>query len=128
MALKVVMHDQQTIIVLDYRNSKEHEMIDIVTQAKERILELKDPVKVLSIFNDKNFVTPKFMKAAEEQSAQVMHLIDKQSIVGLTPVKKLILKGYNFLFKRNIQNFDTEQEALDFLLNPNTTDKDFTIY
>lgn len=128
MALRTMTHGNKIVLILDYRGYKEAEMIDVIMHAKAKIKELNEPVLVLSVYNEKNFVTPKFMRIVEEQSTEVIHLLDKQAIVGLTPVKKLILKGYNFLLKRNIQNFDTEESALDFLLNPSTTDKDFKTY
>jgi AmiR/NasT family two-component response regulator len=128
MALRTLYHENKVVLILDYQGCREQEMINLVIQAKERIKELNKPVIILSVYNQKNYITPKFMKVVEEQSTELINLIDKQAVVGLTAVKKMILKGYNFLLKRNIQNFDTEQEALDFLLNPETTDKDFKTY
>lgn len=128
MALRTITYKNKIVIILDFRGCKEHEMIDIVMEAKEKIKTLNTSVLLLSIYSTKNFITPKFMGVVEEQSTEMLHLLDKQAIVGLTPVQKLILKGYNFLLKRNIQNFDTEESALSFLLDPTTTDKDFKIY
>ena len=63
-----------------------------------------------------------------KETTDVLPFLDKQAVVGLDPVKKLILKGYNFLVKRNIRAFDTREEAITFLLNEHTTDRDVPDY
>jgi hypothetical protein len=50
------------------------------------------------------------------------------ALVGLNETKKLILKGYNHNFQRNFKVFETRDEAVRFLLDEKTTDKDFPEY
>ena len=120
-----IVRSDKTILIVDYTNRTESQMMQIITSLKEKIMEKSKPVLILSIFNDKSYITQGFMRTVERESAAVINLVDKQAVVGLNSTKKLILKGYNFLFKRNIQNFETKEEALKFLLDETTTDKDF---
>jgi hypothetical protein len=99
-------------------------MIALVTELKSTILEEGKRVLLLSIYNDKAYVTPRYMRHVENATREVFDLIDKQAITGLNKTKQLILKGYNFLFGTNIQSFSTKDEAMKFLLDESTTDKE----
>ena len=112
------------VFIIDYTNSSESQMIETIKEAKRLIFQKNEPVLILAIFDDKIFITPNFMKVAIHETKEVINLIEKQAIVGLSPVKKLILKGYNFTLNRNIQSYDTKEEALNFLLDDATSDKE----
>jgi hypothetical protein len=119
---KIVEGDKQ-IFIVDYSDCKETEMIDLQLDLKNQVLNLNKPVMVLAIFNDKSYVTPKFMRAAEDATRDTLHLLEKQVMVGLSDTKKMILKGYNFLFGKNIKAFDTREAAIEFLLDDRTSDR-----
>lgn len=111
------------VYIIDYSDCKEAEMIALVSQLKMKVLKGNKQVLILSIFNDRGYVTSKFMRHAERETREALHLIQKQAMVGLNETKKLILKGYNFLFKKNIQVFETREHALEYLLDESTTDR-----
>lgn len=121
--IRKIIHDHKAILVVDYSDSKESEMISRVHALRDLIVKENKPVLLLSIFNDKSYATPPFVRAIEEATDQIAHLIHKQALTGLNHPKKMILKGYNNRFKRNIQNFDTLEQAIGFLADDNTTDK-----
>lgn len=102
---------------MDYADLKEDAMIQLLTRAAQMIREQNEPFLVISIYNERCFITPKFMRVVETVTKDLYHLIKGQAVVGLTPVKKLILKGYNFFFNFEIKNFDSEEEALNHLLS-----------
>lgn len=80
---------------LDYSNGKEDEMIVLATMLTELDLAENKRMLVLATYNDKNFVTPKVMRNLEKLTGQIIHLIVKASFVGLSPTKRIILKGFN---------------------------------
>ena len=100
-------------------------MISAVVELTGKILEKNKPIMILSIFNERAYITSGFMRAAEKANLEIPHLIDKQALVGLSPVKKMILKGFNLLLRRNIRSFNTVDEAMEFLFDATTTDRDF---
>ena len=110
------MKDQQEIMIIDYTNLNEAEMIFVASQAKQEILVNNRPVLAMAIFNNKSYITSTFMRHSEKETKEVIHLIQNVAFVGLSPVKKMILRGYNFLFQRNFLAFDSEKEAIDHLL------------
>lgn len=55
------------------------------------------------------------MRHIESEIPKVDNLIEKQAITGISKIQEWILKGLNMWYKRQIYNFATKEEALDFL-------------
>ena len=92
-------------------------MIDLLIEFRTLLITNGTPQLILSIFNDRSYATPKFMQAFRTvKREEAIALIEKQAVVGLSDTKKLILKGYNFIFNRSIPAFDSTREAIDYLL------------
>ena len=114
--LKTIIHKNTEILVLDYSDLKESEMIKLITAAKELIARENKKVVVLSILNRKNYISPKFMRTAERQIREVEHLIVKNSITGISEVQGWLVKGINLWHKSRLHVFDSVDNALDFLV------------
>jgi hypothetical protein len=112
-----IVVNEQKIFVIDYRGGKEREMIEAVIELGNLIATNTEPVLVLSVFDDKTYVTPNFMRQVEKETAKVIHLIDKVAFLGLSSTKRIILNGYNLFFQRNFQAFKTREEAIEYLLD-----------
>ncbi len=90
-------------------------MMMAATALKDAIAAEGKPVSVLALFDDKTYITGVFMRHAEKETAQVIHLIEDSAFVGLSKTKKFILLGYNLLFRKNFKAFDTREEAVQYL-------------
>jgi hypothetical protein len=112
------------IYIIDYSGCKESEMIELVSSLKTRIVTEGKRVSVLTVFDDRCYATPAFMRRAEKETQEALSLVEKQAMTGLNETKKMILRGYNFLFGKNIQSFDTRESALQFLIDEDTSDED----
>jgi len=116
-------YGQKSIIEIDFSDLKEGAMIKLLEDL-ERLLQTEiRPQLILSCYNEKNFATPKFMRRVEKVTSLNIHLIDKMAIVGLSKTQMIILKGYNFLFKRSFRSFNNRAEAIEYLLDESTSDK-----
>lgn len=122
-SISEIQEGDKKIIVADFSNKNEAGMLHVLLQLRDRIVLNNAPVSILSVYNKKNFATPKFMRAVEQLTRELIHLIDDQAIVGLSKVQKMILKGYNFLFDKNYQSFNTIEEAMNFLRKGDSADK-----
>jgi hypothetical protein len=111
------------IHVIDYTGCKEDQMIQLITKLKQLIQTQSKPVLILSIFNDATYITPAFMRHAEKETGEVIRLIEKAAFVGLSATKQIILQGYNVFFGRSFQTFDTQEEAIRYLVDCDTSDK-----
>lgn len=105
------------VLMVDYSDCNQEAMIALATQLCELALAENKDSLVLNIFNNKNFITPKVMRHFEDVTNRTIHLVDKMAIVGLSPTKKVILKGYNLLFKRDFKAFNTREEAIIYLMD-----------
>jgi hypothetical protein len=123
-----IVEKNKEILVLDFSDCREETMLEIVEDAKNILLAGEKASLLLSIYNDKSFATPKFMNAVTQANLKAIHCIDKQAVVGLNKAKKMILKGFNFFFKRNMRAFDTKESAIQFLIDDSTTDRDIPDY
>jgi hypothetical protein len=110
------IYDEPIVYLIDYSDLKVSEMVELLHEAKKMMLEKSLKCCLISVFNDKNFATPLFMREAEKVASNVDHLIQHQAIVGLNSTKKIILKGFNLLLNRDYKSFDSMEEALQHLL------------
>ena len=124
-SIKELHKTNKDLYLVDYSDCGAEEMIAGAAELGKRIRDKNRRAMILSVFNDRAYITYGFIKRAEEENLALAHLIDKQAIVGLNSVKKMILKGFNLTLRRNVRNFDSVDEAMKFLLDEATTDRDF---
>ena len=113
--LKTIQYKEKEILVIDYSDLKEPGMITLVSDAKHLILENQKPVLLLSLFSNKNYASPKFVRHTETEIKEAEHLIRKNAIVGLSKIQLWIVKGVNRWHKPQLHPFDSVDEALNFL-------------
>jgi hypothetical protein len=108
---KIVMGDRE-ILCVDYSNLKADQLIALGSEALEIILKDNSPTYILNAFNEINFATATVIRNFEKINRQAKHLIKKQAMLGLNPMKRVILKGFNLILKRDFQAFELREEAL----------------
>jgi hypothetical protein len=104
------------IVSIDYSDCNEHEILQLSSEMAALVAAENKPFLALSIFNGKNFLTPRVMRHLEALAKPVNHLVIKMAVVGLSPTKKIILKGYNLLLKRDFKAFDSRDDAIAYLI------------
>jgi len=92
-------------------------MIKLISDSRTLLLEEKRLQKLLAIFNEKNYITSKAMRHFETDQLEALSYTEKLVCVGLSSTQKMIVKGYNILFNRDIRTFDNQEEAVKYLLN-----------
>jgi hypothetical protein len=115
--LRKVLHKNKEVLIIDYSNCKEAAMIELVTLARELVRKENKKVLLLSIFNDKTYVSPRFIRHVEEELRSAEHLIIKNAITGISPVQRWIVKGINLWYTNQIHPVDSVDKALDFLVS-----------
>ncbi len=110
------MQDGQEILVIDFSNLKEEQMMKLISDSRKLLIQEKRPQKLLAIFNDKNYITTKVMRHFESDQKEAIYFSVKQAVVGLTVTQKMILTGHNTIFNRSIKSFETQEDAMTYLL------------
>jgi len=102
-------------IYLDCRPLKEDEMITILEEAADEMKKNKEKVVVLANVTG-SVITPEFMERFKSLTAEVYReYVQRTAIVGVDGMKNVIVKTYNFLMKRDVHTFSSEEEALQYL-------------
>lgn len=101
---------------IDYYGLPPSEMITLVDKSITRALQETEWIYVMSVFDERNFTTPAVVRKFEEVDRLAGARIRKQAVVGLTPIKKVILSGFNLVTGRDYRAFDSESDAIAFLI------------
>ena len=104
-------------MVIDFSNLGEEQMMKLISDSRKLLIEEKRPQKLLAILNHKNYVTSKLMRHFETDQVEAINYSEKLVVVGLSATQKLILKGYNIIFNRNVKPFETQEEAIKYLVD-----------
>ena len=113
-----ISYKDKEVIIADYSDCKEVEMIRVLNTVKEFVLNSNSSKSlVVAIFGGKTYVTPKFMRMVEKELREIENRIERNAITGLTHTQRFILKGVNLWYKGQIHDFPTLSEALDFLVS-----------
>lgn len=115
--LKKIVHKNKEVLIIDYSNCKEQGMIELATAARELVLKEDKNVLLLSILNDKTYVTPKFVRHVEKELRAAESLIVRNAVAGISNVQLWIVKGINLWYKNKMHAFDSVDDALDFLVS-----------
>lgn len=115
--LRKIVHKNKEILVLDYSDLKEGDMIELVSAARALIQQENKPVLVLSIFNRKNYASRKYIRHLEKELRQIEPLIAKNTVTGISEIQRWIVKGINLWYKNQLHPFDSVDKALDFLVS-----------
>jgi hypothetical protein len=106
--------NEKEIMQIDYSNCNEDRMIGILSEARTIIRNENKPHRVLAIFNEKSFLTPKVMRYFNTDRLD-SSLLERQATIGVTVPKQGIINGHNILEGNDIRIFESKEEAIRYL-------------
>lgn len=119
MPISDISHHGKSVVLVDYSDcKKKQQMLDLALELTDYLLAKPDKhLLVLFDYTDA-YLSSEFMKVAKEGRAKLYRSkTAKAAALGVTGIKKVLLKGYNALSKgEGIQMFDTKEQALDYLV------------
>ncbi|GIV37834.1 MAG: hypothetical protein KatS3mg032_2213 [Cyclobacteriaceae bacterium] len=124
-----IIIDNKTIVEVHYANLRDQDRSSIcstillASSGRE-----PGPCNVIKYLNDRVFITPAVHAFGKKILKKNSQHINKLCFVGLTATHKILLKGFNIFMQRNFRSFSTRQEALNFILDPASTDDDLPEY
>lgn len=113
--LTKLTHAGREIWRVDYSGLAPAEIVRLADHSITRALQETELIYVLNIFDERSFATPAVVRKFEEVDRLGGTRIRKQAVVGLTPIKKIILSGFNLVTGRDYRSFDSEEAAIAFL-------------
>ncbi|MBU2914993.1 hypothetical protein [Reichenbachiella agariperforans] len=119
MSISQITHRGKKIVLIDYSKCKnKQDMLQLGSEVPDYLIDLPEE-HLLILFDYTNaHGSSEFMKQANESRERVLHhKTTKSAAIGITGIKKILLKGYNALSSNDgMQPFDTKEAALEYLL------------
>ena len=114
---KWIEHKGKRILYVDYRGLKTAE--ELIQTLDESIRqEVDSPTKVLVLANvEGSSGSSEYMERVKQAGKENAQKVQKTALVGTTGVKVILLSAYlRFTGDKSTRSFDTEAEALDWLV------------
>jgi hypothetical protein len=117
MGVKKVVQKGQTILVADYHGlQKVSEQFQVLDEVTNILKSSPSKLAILSNFEGATVGT-EFMNKVKPWGKEMQPKIKRQALLGITGLKGILLQGYIlFTGEKEIKAFDTEAEAMNYLL------------
>ncbi len=116
MLTKWKSYEGKRILYLDCRGLKEDGTLAILDEAADILKPMSSSIPVLANVQG-TMLTTAFMEKMKKLAQEVyIGKVDKAGIVGVDGLKKVLLNSYNILLRRDMKAFETEADALDWLI------------
>jgi len=118
MSVHWIEYQNKKILFVDYYGLDGDKLIQTLHEAL-RIVTLT-PGKTLILYNFKGTsVNQNFMNEAKATSKpDGESQVEKAAIIGIDPLKALLLNGYNRVTGQKIKSFKSEDDAKEWLIQP----------
>lgn len=115
--IELIKHKGKIVIFCDYTHCKNNEeSIKMLHTCSAYFQEISEPLLVISDITNV-LGSKEFMNEAKKLKHEVFDKrIKKGALLGVTGMKKVLLKSYNIFSKHKREAFDTKEEALDYLV------------
>ena len=113
-----ITHKGKEILFVDYKGvTDEAEMISFLKEAQKIVINDNKPYLQLSDITGV-FLTPEYMKKLKEIAKETPKIAIKRAVVGITPIKKIILNTYNLILGKNgLKAFSNLEDAKDWIVS-----------
>ncbi len=114
MGVEWIEHKGKRILRVDLRGLREEEVIKTVELEAQMVSE--SPAEVLILANVEGASISTLTQLKQLGRAQIGPKTLKSAVVGITNLKSFLLRTYNRFSERDTAPFNTESEALDWLV------------
>lgn len=118
MPVSWIEYKNKKIIYSDYSNQSGEQILNTLKEVEAFYLKLDKQKKYLSLSTfEGSHVSQDFMKVSKEIGKETFEpRILKGALIGITGVKKVLLKAYNLFSNSDLTPFDTEEQAKEWLI------------
>jgi hypothetical protein len=117
MSVSFIQHKGKKILYADYSNCKTpQETIQVLEQTRNAYLGNNEMFLALNNFSNAPSNT-EYMELAKKYAKEYFDNRNiKEACFGLSGIKSILLSAYNLVVKNKVLNFNTKEEALDYLV------------
>ena len=116
MPVSYITHKGRKILHVDFKDMKSKEaVLANLEEMKKHYLEATEKIYLLLDVRG-TFTDPEVMDRLKNYGKNHFKgRSEKRAVLGVVGVKKILLKGYNLFTKTEVQPFDDEEKAKDYL-------------
>ncbi|MEQ6165876.1 hypothetical protein AAOE16_01675 [Ekhidna sp. MALMAid0563] len=116
MPVSYITHKGRKILYVNFKDIKSKEaVLANLEEMKKFYLEATEKIYLLLDVRG-TFTDPEVMDRLKNYGKNHFNgKSEKRAVLGVTGVKKILLKGYNLVTKTEVQPFDDEEQAKDYL-------------
>jgi hypothetical protein len=117
MSLSYINYKGKKILFIDYSKCKTiQDTIQILESVRNEYLKSSEKFLSMNDFSDFS-VNNEYMELAKKYAKELFDAKTiRNSCIGITGIKKILLSAYNLTVKNKLMPFDTKEEALEYLV------------
>ncbi len=116
--IKIIEHKDQEIMYVDYRGFKtQDELVALIDKVALELENRSNKIHVITNFEGVKVGSEYMTRAKELGNTVFAEKMNKSALLGITGLKKILLKSYNMFSKNQQHPFDTLEEAKDFVVS-----------
>jgi hypothetical protein len=117
MSVSFIQYKGKKVLFADYSNCKTpQETIEVLEQTRKCYLNNDEKFLALNNFSNAPSNT-EYMDLAKKYAREYFDARNiKEACFGLSGIKSILLSAYNLVVKNKVLNFNTKEEALDYLV------------
>jgi hypothetical protein len=115
MSIETVTRKNKRILHIKYAGLAPAAMLDQIRAATKAIVDSGSTENLVLTDMTGSFVGEDFVELAKAEGKKSLPFCRKSAIVGITGIKKILLKGVNAISPKPRVPFDTVEEALEWL-------------
>ena len=116
MPVSYITHNGRKILHVNFKDIKSKDAVmSNLEDMKKHYIEATDKIYLLLDVRG-TFTDPEVMDTLKHYGKQYFSgKSEKRAILGITGVKKILLRAYSIVTGTNVASFDSEEEAKDYL-------------
>lgn len=115
MAYKIIKHNNKEVLFIDHRGLTGDDLLNSLKEANKYVLENKKDHLAVADFTDTNATKAVNEYLQSEESKAASKYATKQAVVGMSGIKKMVLRVYMAFTGVKSGIFDTVEEALEYV-------------
>lgn len=117
MSLSYINYKGKKILFIDYSKCKTvQDTLTVLEMVRNEYLKSSENFLALNDFTDAPS-NNEYMDRAKQYAKEIFdEKTIKNSCIGITGIKKILLSAYNLIVKNKLMPFDTKEEALEYLV------------
>jgi hypothetical protein len=117
MSLSYINYKGKKILIIDYSKCRTtQDTLNVLEMVKNEYLNSSEKFLALNDFSNAPS-NNEYMDKARQYAKEILdEKTLRNSCIGITGIKKILLSAYNLTVKNKLMPFDTKEEALEYLV------------